>query len=295
MSTEAELIVENTLGSSVPEAVPLEERSVPTISSQQLAWKDIRDGLQQWRVWSLLAYQDIKLRYRRSVLGPFWITISMAVTVYSMGFLYAHLFHVNMQQYYPFLVSGMLGWALISTVITELTETFINAEGLIKQIKLPYTLYIHRLITRNLLIFFHNLLVMLPIFFLFHEYAKINLFTLLLLPGLLLIYLTASIFGLILAMLGSRYRDISQIIKSLVQVIFFVTPVMWSPEILPEQSRYLVYLNPFYSFLELIRAPLLGRPPTLFTIIMTVGITLIGVVMMWRLFVPYRARIIYWL
>jgi lipopolysaccharide transport system permease protein len=267
----------------------------PAINQKTLAHLDMQEGIQKWRVWFLLAYQDIKLRYRRSVLGPFWITISMAITVYSMGFLYAHLFHVDMHQYYPFLVAGMLGWALISTVVIDLTDTFINAEGLIKQIKLPYTLYIHRIVTRNMLIFFHNLLVMIPIFVLFHAYAKVNFYTLLLLPGLALIYLNAAIYGLILAMLGARYRDISQIIKSLVQVVFFVTPVMWNPVILPPDVRYIVYLNPFYSFLELIRSPLLGQAPTLFNVSISVAIALIGALIMMRLFTHYRSRIIYWL
>src|SRR5579872_2401511 len=128
--------------------------------SRRLAFKDILDGLSKWRVWLMLAYQDIKLRYRRSILGPFWITLSMAITVYSMGFLYGHLFRSNLQEYYPFLVAGMLAWGLLATTITDLTDTFIFYEGLIKQIKLPYILYIHRTVARNIIIFFHNILVM---------------------------------------------------------------------------------------------------------------------------------------
>src|SRR5690348_10368802 len=129
----------------------------PTQSSHYaLAVRDIRDGLKKWNVWLMLAYQDVKLRYRRSVLGPFWITLSMAITVYSMGYLYGHLFHTNLQIYFPFLVSGMLSWALVSSQISDLTEAFSGSESLIKQIKLPYSLYIHRVAMRNIIIFFHN-------------------------------------------------------------------------------------------------------------------------------------------
>src|SRR5579862_3521855 len=106
----------------------------------QLARQDFNEGLIKWRIWLVLAYQDVRLRYRRSVLGPFWITISMAITVYSMGYLYGHLFHTDLQSYFPFLVAGMLSWALISSQITDLAEAFSSSEGLLKQIKLPYSL-----------------------------------------------------------------------------------------------------------------------------------------------------------
>jgi len=267
----------------------------PSVNQQSLALHDIKTGLLSWHIWFMLAYQDIRLRYRRSILGPFWITISMAITVYTMGFLYGHLFHMDLQQYYPYLVSGMLTWALISSAITELTDTFTTSDGLLKQIKLPYSLYVHRIITRNLIIFFHNLLVMLPIYVLFHQGAKININTLLLIPGIAFIYLNAAIFGLILAMIGARYRDISQIIKSLVQVIFFVTPIMWSPTILPQKDQIFVYLNPVYSYIELIRAPLIGNAPSLLCFGITLAMTLIGAIICSQLFTRYRARIIYWL
>ncbi|MCW5583007.1 MAG: hypothetical protein KIT56_03835 [Gammaproteobacteria bacterium] len=126
----------------------------PTINQKKLAWQDIKSGLLNWRIWVMLAYQDIKLRYRRSVLGPFWITLSMAITVYSMGYLYSHLFHVQLAEYFPYLVAGMLSWSLISTTVTDTVETFTANDALLKQIKLPYSLYVHRVVARNLLSFF---------------------------------------------------------------------------------------------------------------------------------------------
>lgn len=266
----------------------------PQISQNQLAVVDIKDGIKQWRIWLMLAYQDIKLRYRRSVLGPFWLTISMAITVYSMGYLYAHLFHTELQHYYPFLVAGMLAWSLISTMVIESTDGLVASDNLIKQVKLPYTLYIHRIMARNIIIFFHNLLVMVPILALFHQYAKVNLCQLLLFPGLAVIYVNAAMYGLIFSMLGARYRDISQVIKSLVQVVFFVTPVMWGPEVLGNY-HYIVDLNPFYAFIELIRAPLIGTVPTLKNITLVLGVTAVGLVVSLCLFSRYRARIVYWL
>lgn len=260
-----------------------------------LALQDLGTSLTKWHMWMMLAYQDIKLRYRRSILGPFWITISMAVTAYSMGFLYGHLFKTNIASYFPYLVGGMISWALISNSILELTETFTGSEGLIKQIKLPYSLYIHKIAFRNIIVFLHNMVVIIPIFFIYHESATVNLYTLLLIPGLLLIYTNSLIFGLSLAMIAARYRDFAQIVKSLVQVIFFVTPVMWQPNALPPTKQIFVTLNPFNSLVDVIRAPLLGQPPSVASYMTVAIVTLVGATLTWHMFVKYRARIIYWL
>lgn len=264
-------------------------------SNKILAIKDFKDGLLKWRIWFLLAYQDLRLRYRRSVLGPFWLTLSMAITVYSMGFLYGHLFHIELHHYFPFLVAGMLAWSFISTNLNDLTDAFITYESLLKERKLPYTLHIQRIVMRNVLVFFHNIIVMIPIYLLFSEGAKINLHTLFLLPSLLLIYINAVFFGLLLAMIAARYRDVSQLIKNLIQVIFFITPVMWNPDVIPANKLFIVWGNPIYPFIEMIRAPLLGNLPSFSIIATSLGITLLTVMFSFMLFMRYRSRIIYWL
>lgn len=267
----------------------------PGQSQKELAYADLKIGIERWRVWTMLAYQDIQLRYRRSVLGPFWITISMAITVYSMGFLYAHLFHQDLSHYFPYLVAGMLSWTLISTIITDITDGLVVVEGLVKQIKLPYTLYMHRIACRNVLIFFHNIFVIIPIIIIYHETARINLYSLLLIPGLFLIYVNTISYGLIISMIGARYRDISQVIKSLLQIIFFVTPIMWTPSVLSEKSQFIVNLNPVYALLELIRQPLLGSVPTLSNLVVALLVTAVGFVVSITFFTKYRSRIVYWL
>lgn len=266
----------------------------PDQRAKRLALKDITEAIVKWRVWLMLAYQDIKLRYRRSVLGPFWITLSMAITVYSMGLLYSHLFHSDINTYFPYLVGGMLSWALISGTIIELIDTFAQTEGMIKQIKLPYNLYIHRVATRNLYIFFHNVLVIIPILIIFHQSAKVNLNTLLLFPGLAIIYFNAITYGMVLAIIGARYRDLSQILKSLIQVVFFLTPIMWRPDALPANKKFIVLLNPFNAFVNTVRAPLIGTAPTAQDLFIVTIVTFFGAILSYNMFVRYRSRIIYW-
>ena len=285
MSTQQDAI---TLDAPLPVAFP-------QVSPADLARKDISQALSDWRIWLMLSYQDIKLRYRRSLLGPFWITFSTAITAYSMGYLYGHLFHVALEEYYPFLVAGMLSWSLISTVILDMIDGLVNSESLIKQIKLPYTLYIHRIAARNILIFFHNMLVILPVLAIFHHYAKVNANTLLLIPSLFIIYFNSITYGTVLGMIGARYRDVSQIVKSLVQVVFFVTPVMWAPNVLGHGKGYIADLNPFYAYIEIIRQPLIGHLPTMTNVCVVFAMSLLGLLLSFNMLTKYRARIVYWL
>lgn len=277
--------------------IPNEETSVNDISHNQrkYALTDLLSGFAHWRIWLMLAYQDIKIRYRRSVLGPFWITLSMAITVYSMGYLYSHLFHIDLEIYFPFLVAGMLSWTLLSTTIMDLTDTFTNSDGLLKQIKLPFSVHIHRIITRNLLIFFHNIIVIVPILIFFHKVARIDLYTLMLIPALLIFYFNCITYGLVLAIIGTRYRDISQIIKSLMNVIMYLTPIMWNPIVLPAKDQLIIRFNPFYACVEILRAPLLGAPIMSWVYLVVGIVTVVGIFLCMALFPRYRARIIYWL
>ena len=267
----------------------------PSTTPQKLAWLDLKEGLMAWRIWVMLASQDIKFRYKRSTLGPLWLTLSMAITVYSMGYIYSQLFKTDLAEYYPFLVSGMVAWAFISTLVLDFSEWFLHDYGLIKQIKLPYSLYIHQIIVRNILVFLHNIIIMVPIFIIYHKNAPINLNTLFLIPALGIVYINAFFYGLVIAIACARYRDIPPIIKSAMQVIFFITPVMWSSDALVGKKHLIVDLNPMYTFLELVREPLLGNLPSTKNLIVASVMTLFGFLMSFQLFSRYRKRIIYWL
>lgn len=274
-------------------AQPIITQQLRAPQQHQLTRHDIRGGLKRWRIWTLLAWQDIRLRYRRSTLGPLWITLSMAVTIYAMGFLYGVLFNMDLSVYYPFLATGLLAWSLISTLLCESTLIFIDAESFIKQMKQPYSLFIFRAVLRSFIIFAHNILVFIPIVFLFH--VHFTWYSLLFFPSLLLIWLNGLAFSTILAILGARYRDLTQLVSSLVQVIFFLTPIMWSPHLLPQQYQFIPNYNPFAQFVDLLRNPLLGQPLTSETLTVTLTITALGLLCAYGLLIKYRSRIVYWL
>lgn len=284
-----EVFLENTLFQNNDNVAPI----IPFDSKYRLALADICDGLKQWRIWLLLAWQEVKLRYRRSTLGPFWITLSMAVTIYTMGLLYGRLFKIDLSVYYPFLACGILGWSLISSLLTEGASIFVEAEPFIKQMKQPYSAFVFKMVAKCFIIFFHHIIVLAPIMFFFN--VKINFYSLFVLLSLAIIWLNAVAYSAILAILGTRFRDIVQLIISLVQVIFFLTPIIWSPSVLPERYQYIIQLNPFAQFMELLRNPLLGSLPSHYTLWVVMFITSLGLGIAFMVFTRYRARIAYWL
>jgi homopolymeric O-antigen transport system permease protein len=251
---------------------------------------DFKSGLGLWRVWVRLGWNDILQRYRRSVLGPFWLTASMAIMVFVPGVLYARLFQTAVVDFVPFLCVGLLVWNLISSFFTEGGSLFVGAESYIKQIRLPYSVYVYRSGWSKLIIFAHNSIVYVGVMLYFQLWP--GAVVLLAIPGLLLVLVNGALAGLVIGMASARFRDIPQIIISSVQIIFFVTPIMWKPELLRDQS--LVEFNPFYHLIEIVRAPLLGIMPSLNTCLAVLLITLVNVAISGALFVRFRARISYW-
>ena len=241
----------------------------------------------------MLGTGDIKLRYRCSSIGPLWITINMAITICCMGFLYGHLFKVNIGDYFPYLTTSLIGWSFISTLILEGSNAFIESESYIKNQASYCSLFMMRLFLRNIILLMHNLLVFIPIMFIYT--IGVSFKTLLILPGLFIIGFNVMTWGTLLSIITTRYRDFNQIISSLIQIAFFLTPVMWMPNLLPEQFQWVVVYNPFYQFLNLIRAPLLNdmiNPQGM----MIVSLVSVSGFLLYAYFLSkFKYRIVFWL
>ncbi len=266
------------------------EGTQPTTAAA-LALRDLVAGLQHWHLWGLVGWQDIRQRYRRSVLGPFWLTLSMGVLVGTLGFLYGALFKIEVAEYLPFLALGFLAWGLISGVITDGCSAFIDSEHFIKQVKLPFSTFVFRVLWRNLIIFAHNFAVYVVVAIVFGIWA--GWAGLLLIPGLVLIIGTAVWAGLLFGMICARFRDVPPIVTSLLQVAFFLTPIIWKPELLGNRIAF-VQINPFFHFVELVRAPLLGQTPAPLTWAVVLGVTAGGWLVTFLFFRRFRSRIPYW-
>jgi lipopolysaccharide transport system permease protein len=284
-----------TPGSAVTNPVPGSQHVLvltPQTSRAVLALHDIVVGFTGVTLWWTMAWTDIRMRYRRSVLGPFWLTISMGISVLVMGFLYSVLFKLDAHEYVPHLTLGLIAWSLVQGVVIEGCTGFILSEHFIKQIRLPYSTFVYRLICRNVIIAAHNAVVYIGVAIWFEITPSWNM--LLFIPGLALVLLNSVWVAMLLGMICTRFRDVPQLVTSLLQVVFFVTPIMWVPKLLGGRASFVNY-NPGFHVVELIRAPLLGESPTAMNWLFILVMTVVGWLITFVMFRHYRNRIAFWL
>lgn len=255
------------------------------------ALADLGAGLARWRLAAALARLDLRNRYRGSVLGPLWLTLSTAVMVGALGLLYSSLFRLDLANYLPWLATSLILWGTIQQLVTDGCGTFIAAEGIIRQMPLPYSVHVLRCLFRNAMIAAHNLPLILAVLLLFGTLPGPE--ALLALPGLALIGLDAIAAGLFLGMLCARFRDIGPIVTNFMQLAFFVSPVIWKPELLGPVAAWLP-LNPFYSLLEVVRGPLIsgGAGGMVWLSAILWSVLACGVAL--AFFVRFRSRIAFW-
>ncbi len=259
----------------------------------RMAFADLRDGLRHVELWGMLGWHDIRQRYRRSILGPWWLTMSTAVMVVALGLVYHAILRMPLEQYLPFLAAGLITWTLVSSIITDGCQALIVNEQIIRQIRLPFTIHACRLVWRNLIIFFHNVLIVVVIVAIFG--VRPNFETLpLILAALAAIAVNGVWVALLLGAFCARFRDIPQIVTSLMQLFFFITPVIWHPSVLPGQHRVIAF-NPFHHFIEIMRAPLLGGAPSGTSWLAVLAVTILGWAVTLAFLTRYRRRFVYWL
>ncbi|WP_435606574.1 ABC transporter permease [Pseudomonas knackmussii] len=259
-----------------------------------ISLRDISASTKRLPLAGLLGWQDVKQRYRRSTLGPFWLTISMGVMIATIGIVFGQIFNSPMKEFLPFLTAGMILWTYFSSVATESCTAFVYSEHIIRQLPLPYFIYIIRVIWRNILILGHNLLI-LPLVFLAVG-KPISIYALLSIPGLLLATINLTWVALLFGVICTRFRDLSQIIGSLLQILFYITPIMWLPNLLPQRAGpYVLATNPIFHIIETIRSPLLGQLPTATNWIVSASMAIAGWCIALLFYGRYKRRIPYWL
>jgi ABC-type polysaccharide/polyol phosphate export permease len=257
-----------------------------------IAVADIVAGLRGYRLPALLGWYDVKMRYRRSTLGPFWLTISMAVMIGAMALVFGQIFGQPLADFLPFLCVGLIVWGFISAMLTEGCMSFISADYIIKELPLPLFSHILRVYFRNVLILLHNIIILPIVLLAFGKGSLTSLFSLI---GFVLVSVNLLWMALLTSVLCTRYRDMPPIISNVVQIGFFLTPIMWPPHLLPARASLIVDLNPLAHIVAVVRAPLLGEMPTALNWSATVAIAIVGWAVTIVFYGYYKWRIAYWL
>lgn len=206
-----------------------------------------------------LGLVDIKLQYRRSTLGPIWLALTMLAQIAVIGILFSRLFGSDLFEYLLYLGAGLVIWLALTGTVNESAVALISAGTLIKQVSLPPEIHVFRVVFRNLLLFCHNVLALLPFYFL--AGAPLSWSTLAVIPGVFLVLVNLSWIAVSSSVIGARYRDVPAIISAFLVIGFYVTPILWNVrQVEGSALAWLVWLNPFTHMVQIVREPLVGNP-----------------------------------
>ncbi|MBS6414279.1 MAG: ABC transporter permease [Corynebacteriales bacterium] len=261
------------------------------------AFDDLVDGWKSDQLWLQLGWQDIKQRYRRSTLGPFWITIATGVMAVALGLLYSLLFKEELSYFLPHVTLGLILWGFIAGCIQDGAQVFIANEGLIKQLPAPLSVHVYRLVWRQTLFLAHNMIIYIIMLIIFRPHLGWD--ALLFFPALLLFLLNGVWVAMFFGIISTRFRDVAPLVDSLVQLCFYMTPIVWTTHTLyanetMSQRARLAEINPLYHYLEIIRSPLMGIDVPAYHWYIVLGFTVVGWGLMLLVMKKARGRVSYW-
>jgi lipopolysaccharide transport system permease protein len=255
------------------------------------AGADLAASLARWRLWNLLAWQEIRQRYRRSTFGPFWLTLSMGVQIFVMGVVVALLFKQPFSRSLPYVALGVIFWTMIAGIINDGAMAFVSSSSWILQVNLPLATYIFQRIWSNLIAMAHNLAIFVVLAAVYDIVSPTMLLFFLTVP---LVLVATAWAPLLLAVAATRFRDLPAIVQNSFTLLFWVTPIAYRPEQLGPR-RFLADFNPLTHVLALLRDPLLGQVPSLTSVLAVVATGIVGWGVTFPFFARFRGRIAYWL
>lgn len=258
----------------------------------RMALRDLSGSFRRLGLAWSLATHDVASRYRGSILGPFWITLSMGLMVLGIGSIYANLFQAPVETFLPYVALGIVFFGTITGTINEGCETFVLASGMLSQTSIPMFTFVWRTLLRNLIYLGHHLVIVAAVLTFYGFWNDVRPLSALAGVGLLLA--NTGWLSLMVAIISSRFRDIPPIVASATQFAMFVTPVFWLPDRFGDNHAVLTF-NPFYHLLQAVRAPLMGQAVSDLTYLVLASMAVAGWIAAFLTFAHTRRRIVHYL
>jgi ABC-type polysaccharide/polyol phosphate export permease len=255
------------------------------------AMRDLVSGFANLRAWTSLAWDDLAARYRRTVLGPFWITISHAFFIGGFAFWSSTLLKQDLATSFVYIAAGLTVWSLISTSLSEAGNLFVRASGIMTAYDLPVSIHAYRFTLNQLLAFGHNLIVYIVAVVV--TKVGVNANTLFAVPGLFLVLVCIFGWALALGCIGARFRDVAPLLASLVGALLIFTPIFWRKTDIAS-AAWMADVNPFFHLLETVREPMLGNAPATIHWIVSLGFAGFSLAFGVITFVLMRRKLNHW-
>lgn len=217
--------------------------------------RDLAEGLREWRKWHLVGSQALRQRYSRSYFGQLWIVISQAISITVFGFVWGGLWRIPYEEYIPYVAFSTVLWSLFTGILADSTSILAACNGYFINQTLPFSFAIYSVVYRQLLVAAHNIPILVGVLIACNR--PVSWFGLLIVPGLLAAIVLFTLLSVPIAILCARYRDAVQLVGTLLNLAFFLTPVMWMSKSVPAGKEWIVRSNPFAATLSVVRDPVL--------------------------------------
>lgn len=227
--------------------------------------QDNISAIKLWRVWLYLGFQDIKNRYKKTKVGVYWVFINIVLIIAGIGYIYGRLFNQDIALFLPHLAAGFVIWTFLTSAIVEGGNSLLQAEGYVKQFNMPKQVYMLRSLVSFVTIFVLGMIAVVCVLIYFD--INIRLETLYVLPGIALLIFINYMHVVLSSYVSIPWRDLPHLLSSIFAILFYVTPIIFTADMLSERGLDFVYrINPFYYLIELVRYPLLNASEAPFDI-----------------------------
>lgn len=273
-------------------AIPPVASSPSPGSPMVIALRDCKRAIKLSPMWLHSGWIDMVWRYRRTRIGPFWHTLSLASYVIVMGVIWSAALKQDLAQYLRFVGTSLIVWTLLASFITDGTATLISGESTALSMRFPYIAFTFQHVWRALILFAHHFVLYFLI--LIGTWHSPGLVALLAIPGLLLLLANGFWMSLLSGMVSLRRRDSIPAISSVMQIAIFITPVFWPKGSLGPQLAYAADFNPLYHLVTIVRAPLLGSYPPMVSWVASLATLALGSLCTFYVYGRTRDQFAYW-
>jgi ABC-2 type transport system permease protein/lipopolysaccharide transport system permease protein len=259
----------------------------------QAALGDISEGVRRWRSWTYLAVESVKNQYRRTVLGPWWLSLQTALWIVGVGAIFGQILHTGLRSFLPYVAVGFIVFQLISGLTRAGANVFVAAASTMKSTLQPLTSLVLREVAVAFIQFAHNMVLYLVL--LTATLVPVSPKMLIAIPVVVLVAINGLFVGLWLGITVARFRDVGPLVDSILQVLVFFTPIFYHTSSLTSGARVaFIGWNPFTYLVNAIREPLIGAPLTETTFVGAGVVTTVNVVLGLVVFARARSRLPYW-
>ena len=197
---------------------------------------------------------NIKIKHRNTILGPIWVVLQNYIFIFFIGFLFTKLFNNSYEKVIPHFACGFILWQYFSSTLKENCSIFFSSRGLLLSLPNKEFFIFFRTIAQNLIIFFYNFIILILILI----YLNIKIQFVSFLVNFLILNFFLIFCSYILSIICTKFQDLAKVLASFLQVMFFVTPIVWEKKYL-EKYQYIHDWNIFYVIIEICRAPLIDK------------------------------------